>query len=206
MGTLAWWESGSVPREIGSWRGVGTQVAEPCCVPGSVLSSVSEVNPGFTVTLFTPMLQLGKLRPREAKELAQITQLSGGLVGPESRSPEPHTFPEEGSLAVVQQAGGQQRVVGHGIGLHGTEGRVRHDRGQGLLVQRSAQELADALHRALEVLGAGDSERRGQQQEGAGVQEAGCPGPSPGRSVPPAPASLPTSKALHWAVTNALCH
>lgn len=177
-----------------------TQVAEPCRVPGSVLSSVSEVNPGFTVTLFTPTLQLGKLRPREAKERARITQLSGGLVGPESRSPEPHTFPEEGSLAVVQQAGGQQRVVGHGIGLHGTEGRVRHDRGQGLLVQRSAQELADALHRALEVLGAGESERRGQQQE-AGVQAL-----AQGGRVPPAPASLPTSKALHWAVTNALCH
>lgn len=38
--------------------------------------------------------------------------------------PEAHsgTFAQERPLAVVQQAGRQQRVVGHGIGLHGRKG------------------------------------------------------------------------------------
>ena len=66
-------------------------------------------------------------------------------------------------MALVQQAVGQQREVGHGVGLHGFEGRVCHDRLQRLLAQRPAQELADALHGAVEILGAGG---RRQRKEG----------------------------------------
>lgn len=92
----------------------------------------------------------------------------------------PRTFPEEGTAALVQQAGGQQCEVGHCIGLHGIEGRVHHDGAQSLTVQRPAQELADALHGAMEILGAGDrgwGVRRREWppgEEGAAGPELGC--------------------------------
>lgn len=64
-------------------------------------------------------------------------------------------------MALVQQAVGQQREVGHGVGLHGFEGRVCHDGLQRLLAQWPAQELADALHGAAEILGAEEASAEG---------------------------------------------
>lgn len=69
-------------------------------------------------------------------------------------------------MALVQQAEGQQCEVGHGVGLHGAEGRVRHDGAQCLLAQLPAQELADTLHRAVEILGAGKKGSGGQTEGG----------------------------------------
>lgn len=65
------------------------------------------------------------------------------------------TFAQERPLAVVQQAGGQQCVVGHGVGLHSTKSRVGQHRAQGLFTQRPAQELTEALHAASKVLRGG---------------------------------------------------
>ena len=48
-----------------------------------------------------------------------------------------------------------------GVGLHGFEGRVCHDGLQRLLAQWPAQELADALHGAAEILGAEEASAEG---------------------------------------------
>lgn len=89
-------------------------------------------------------------------------------------------------MALVQQAGGQQGEVGHGVGFHGFEGRVRHDGLQRFLAQWPAQELTDALHGTVEILGAGErdqgmSQRRegSPDQEGASVPEFICLTPNP---------------------------
>lgn len=88
-------------------------------------------------------------------------------------------------MALVQQAGGQQREVGHGIGLHGAEGRVCHDGAQCLLVQLPAQELAHTLHGAMEILGAGEKGQGARRREGtpgktgAPDPEFGCLSPTP---------------------------
>lgn len=89
----------------------------------------------------------------------------------------PRTFPEEGAVALVQQAGGQQSEVGHGVGLHGAESRVCHDRVQRLLAQRPAQKLAYVLQGAAEVL-------RGPGRGGQGGRAEGGD-PRRGRSTRP---------------------
>ena len=115
-------------------------------------------------------------------------------------------------MALVQQAVGQQGEVGHGVGLHGVEGRVCHDGLQRLLAQRPAQELADALHGATEILGAGEASADAGTPgpEGAPDPGSGCLSPHPdlesgggGGGVPsgilPLCLSFPTSRWRGWA-------
>ena len=112
-------------------------------------------------------------------------------------------------MALVQQAVGQQREVGHGVGLHGFEGRVCHDGLQRLLAQWPAQELADALHGAAEILGAEEaSAEGGDPRPGRGTRpRIWMPEPPPlesglGGRILSLCLSFPTSRWRGWAVAS----
>lgn len=64
----------------------------------------------------------------------------------------PITFPHEASLAVVHDLGGNEGVVDHGVVPHGGEAAVLLQGSQRLRSQRAAQEGAEPLHRATQVL------------------------------------------------------
>lgn len=71
----------------------------------------------------------------------------------------PLTFAHEAALAVVHDLAGDQGVVGHGVVPHGCEAAVLLQRQQRLRLQRNAQECAEALRCATQVLGtAGEME------------------------------------------------